>query len=188
MRNLLLIVVALLAACAGPAATVPVGVRMDGEIAQIVRGEPGHETTLALFRGVRRWAAGDVTGDGRIELVLLWSLPDRPPRVWVVRPDDAGVTPVWRGSGMAGIPLDVALEPAADGARLLVLEDWDGHFQLVRYRWDAFGFRGEAWGAVGPGALAAGEAGGIGFLPDGEEQSCPVETRDRQLLLRCPRR
>jgi len=189
VRILLTIVLAALAACGGPAAAVPVSVRIDGEVAEIIRGGPGDETTLALFRGVRRWAAGDVTGDGRTELILLWSLPDRPPRVWVVRPDASGVTPVWRGSGMAGIPLDMALGPAVNGgAALVVLEDWDNSFHLVLYRWDAFGFRGEAWGAVRNGTLTGGEAGGIGFLPEGEEQPCPLEISGRQLLVRCPRR
>ena len=99
------------------------------------------------------------------------------------------MTPVWRGSGMAGIPLDIVLGPAgAQGAPLVVLEDWDDSFRLVLYRWDRFGFRGEAWGAVGPGALAPMGPDGIGFLPEGEARPCPMEVIGRQLRLRCPRR
>lgn len=188
MRPAIPIILAALTACAGAPQAPPVGVRIHDEYAEILRGEAEDETVLALFRGVRRWAAGDVTGDGLPELVLLWSLPDRPPRVWVIRPEDTGITPIWRGSGMAGTPLDIALIPATTGpATLLALEDWRDGFRLVFYRWDAFGFRGVAWGAVEPGALATSDAG-VGFLPDGAEVPCALEVVDRQVLLRCPLR
>ncbi len=187
MRLAFLMHLALLTACTGPASAPAVGVRIQGEYAEIIRGEGEDETGLALFRGVCRWAAGDVTGDGRPELVLLWALPDRPPRVWVVRPGDGGVTPIWRGSGMAGIPLDIALAPPVAGRTpLVVLEDWGDGLRLVLYRWDAFGFRGTAWGAVDPGALAVTDAG-VGYQPDGREAPCALEVTGRQVLLRCPR-
>ena len=104
-------------------------------------------------------------------------------------PQPRARTPIWRGSGMAGVPLDLTLSPAGEGgAALLVLEDWGTGFRLVLYRWDAFGFRGEAWRAVGAGALATLSDGGTGFLPENEEQPCPLEISGRQLRLRCPRR
>lgn len=189
MRTLLPCILAALTACCGVTPPPPVAVRMDGEIAEIIRGGPGEETVLALFQGVHRWAAGDVTGDGQTELVILWSLPDRPPRVWVILPNDAGVTPIWRGSGMAGVPLDLALRPGADGdTELLVLEDWGSSFSLVLYQWDTFGFKGIAWGTVGAGALAPMSDGATGYLPEGDETPCPLERADRQLLVRCPRK
>ncbi len=187
MRLAIPLLIATLTCCAGPAPAPPVSVRLQGEHAEIIRGEAGDETVLALFRGVRRWAAADVTGNGEQELVLLWSLPDRPPRVWVIRPEASGVTPIWRGSGMAGVPLDIALGPPTDdGTTLMVLEDWEQGFRLVLYRWDAFGFRGIAWGEVEAGALARTEAG-LGYIPDGRDQPCSIEIRGRQLFLGCPR-
>jgi hypothetical protein len=187
MRLVIPFLIAVLAACAGPAPAPKVAVRLEGEVAQIVRGEGRDQTVLALFHGVHRWAAGDVTGNGDQELVLLWTLPDRPPRVWVIRPEDSGIVPIWRGSGMAGVPLDIGLVPATEaGEILVVLEDWEPGFRLVLYRWDAFGFRGIAWGEVGAGALAATELG-LGFLPEGEEQPCSIEVRERQVFLGCPR-
>ena len=188
MRILLPVVLATIAAC-GVTPNQRVEVRFQGDVAEIVRGDPGDETVLALFRGVRRWAAGDVTGDGRTELVLLWSFPDRPPRVWVVRPEDSGVREVWKGSGMAGTPLDVALGDSGGGAApMVVLEDWGTGFHLVLYRWDRFGFRGEAWGVVGPGALRDCEDGGFGYLTEGEDEPCPLEIRGRRIRVQCPRR
>ncbi len=187
MRLAIPLLIAALTACAGPAPKPTVSVRLQGEFSQIIRSEAGSETVLALFQGVRRWAAGDITGDGEQELVLLWSLPDRPPRVWVIRPEETGVTSIWRGSGMAGVPLDIALGPEAEsGATLVVLEDWESGFRLVLYRWDTFGFRGLAWGEVEAGALAVTEAG-LAYLPEGREQPCSIEIRGRQVFLGCPR-
>ena len=194
MRSLfptILIVIAIVIAACGPAPTATrVVVRIHGEVAEIVRGEPGSETVLALFRGVHRWAAGDVTGDGHTEVVLLWSLPDRPPRIWVMRPGDDGLAPVWKGSSMAGIPLDMILgRPGETGTRLLVLEDRGADaLHLVLYRWDAFGFRGEAWGAVEPGSLATTEDGKFSYVPGEGGRPCPVEIRGHQILVRCPLR
>lgn len=190
MRSLFPAILIAIAACGPAPTTTRVVVRMHGEVAEIVRGEPGAETVLALFRGVHRWAAGDVTGNAQTELVLLWSLPDRPPRIWVMRPGDDGLAPVWKGSGMAGIPLDVIMgRSEKSGAPLLVLEDRGTEaLHLVLYRWDAFGFRGDAWGAVGPGSLANTEDGGFSYVPSEGGRPCPVEVRGRQLLVRCPLR
>ncbi len=190
MRSLFPAIFIVIAAC-GPAPTATrVVVRMHGEVAEIVRGEPGSETTLALFRGVHRWAAGDITGNGQTELVLLWSLPDRPPRIWVIRPGDDGIAPVWKGSGMAGIPLDMILgRPSKTGTPLLVLEDRGTEMlHLVLYRWNVFGFRGEAWGTVGPGYIATTKDSRFRYVPGNGGQPCPVEVLGRQLLIRCPLR
>lgn len=186
MRFLLLL--AFLGGC-GPSGTPASFLRVDRGRATLVRADPDGETVLAVFDGVLRWEQGDVTGTGAQDLVVLWSPPGGPPRIWVLRTGALGLEPVWRGSGMAGTPLDFRLLPRHGAAGLLVLEDWGAEsLRLALYRWDRFGFRGEAWGASPAGSLLRdAEDRGV-LVEDPEGGHCSVEVRGRQVRVRCPRR
>jgi len=113
---------------------------------------PTTGAVLAVFHGVLAADRGDVDGDGRSELVVLW----RPAadteglrhagshaRIWVLRVRDDGIEYVWRGSAMSAQALAFGLVEHEGHHRLITLEAAGGGKIAVCYDWTGFGFSGK---------------------------------------------